>query len=118
MHVIRHDPSEAPRADAPIFTGEVHARTLVDRAQTGEVRVGLVSFAAGGRNVFHTHTFDQVLYITSGEGIVASETAEHVVHAGDVVVIPAGERHWHGATPTTAMAHLAIGQHGSTTIAE
>jgi quercetin dioxygenase-like cupin family protein len=116
MHVIRHDPSEPPLTTAPIFTGEVHSRTLVDKEQTEQLRIGLVEFAAGGRNVLHMHTFDQVLYVTKGEGIVATESEEFIVHAGDVAVIPAGEKHWHGATPTTAMSHLAIGQHGTTTV--
>lgn len=96
--------------------GEVHSRALVEKAQSGEVRVLLVKFAAGGRNVWHKHTFDQVLVVTEGEGIVATEGEEVRVRAGDVAVIPAGEKHWHGATPSTAMAHLAIGQPGSTEI--
>ena len=116
MHVIRHDPARPERTRAPIFTGDVGRRALVGPEHSGQVTVGLVEFEAGGRNVLHTHTFDQVLYVTSGEGIVATEHEEHRVHPGDVIVIPAGEKHWHGATPHTAMAHLAIGAPGSTDI--
>jgi len=115
MHVIRHDPSQPARTEAPLFRGDVYPRTLVSEQQSEQVRVALVRFAAGGRNVLHRHTFDQILYVTEGEGIVAGEKEEHSVRAGDVVVIPAGERHWHGATPDASMAHLAISTTGGNT---
>jgi quercetin dioxygenase-like cupin family protein len=118
MQLIRHDPSEPPLNTQPIFTGEVRSRGLVAPAQTDQLHVTLVRFAAGGRNVFHRHTFDQVLYIVEGEGIVANKHEEHRVFSGDVVVVPAGEAHWHGATPQTAMAHLAIGRPGETAIVD
>ena len=118
MHVIRNDPSAPAVSTQPIFRGEVRPRPIVEAAQSSEVRVLLVRFAAGGRNVFHRHSYDQVLYITEGEGIVADQHEEHRVRAGDTVVIPAGEAHWHGATPDSAMAHLAIGRPGETTIVE
>jgi quercetin dioxygenase-like cupin family protein len=105
-------------ATGGIFRGTVSANRMVGEQQSKQVTAGLVSFAAGGRNVFHTHTFDQLLFITEGEGIVATEQEEIVVRAGDLVMIPAGEKHWHGATPTTAMTHLTIGAPGTTQAAE
>ena len=117
MHIVRNDASQTERVNTPLFVGDVGRRALVGAEQTSQLTVGLVAFEAGGRNRLHTHTFDQVLYITDGEGIVATEAEEHHVHPGDVVVIPAGEKHWHGATPQTAMAHLAIGTGGTTEIA-
>lgn len=101
---------------APVVTGAVRLRQLVGAQQTEELRVLYVSFEPGGANLLHTHTFDQILYIVEGEGIVATETEEHRVRAGDVVVVPAGEQHWHGATADTAMAHLAIGVPGTTDV--
>lgn len=118
MHVIRNNPAEVTSVEAPIFRGDVKRRAIVGADESDQVTALLVSFAPGGRNVLHTHTFDQVLYITEGQGIVASEDEEHVVSAGDTVVIPAGEKHWHGATETTGMSHLAIGTPGKTTIVE
>lgn len=118
MKLIRNDPSGLEKTEAPIFRGSVQRRGLVSPEFSEQLHVGLVRFDAGGRNVFHTHTFDQVLYVTEGEGIVATEHEEQRIRSGDVVVIPAGERHWHGATETTAMAHLAIGTPGKTEIAE
>jgi quercetin dioxygenase-like cupin family protein len=118
MQIIRNDPSQVTPIEAPIFRGNVSRRELIGAPQSDQLTVLLVSFGAGGRNVFHTHTFDQVLYITDGEGIVASEAEEHVVREGDIVIIPAGEKHWHGGTETSAMSHLAIGTPGETTIAD
>jgi len=118
MQVIRNDPSAIEPTTAPIFRGSVGRRGLVGPEQSEQLHVGLVTFDAGGRNVFHTHTFDQVLYVTAGEGIVANEQQQHRIRSGDLVVIPAGEKHWHGATEQTAMAHLAIGTPGTTQIAE
>lgn len=116
MHIIRHDDSTTERANAPIFVGDVGRRGLVGAEQSDTVTVGLIEFEAGGRNKLHTHTFDQVLYITKGEGIVATELEEHRVRPGDVAVINAGEKHWHGAGQHSAMSHLAIGTPGTTEI--
>ena len=118
MQVWRNDAAQFQPATGAIFHGTVSAHRMVGEQQSTQVTAALISFAAGGRNIFHTHTFDQVLYITEGEGIVATEQEEIVVRAGDLVLIPAGEKHWHGATPSTAMTHLAIGAPGTTEAAE
>ncbi len=114
MHVVRHDPSEAPLNTAPVVTGAVHIRPLVGEAQTAELIAYHVTFEPGGRNLPHSHSFDQVLYILAGEGIVGNGDGEERVRPGDMVVVPAGEEHWHGATGTTAMSHLAVGVPGET----
>jgi quercetin dioxygenase-like cupin family protein len=119
VQLIRHDPVETPvmpTMPTPVVTGTVRLQQLVSAAQTEQLRVLYVHFEAGGANLLHTHTFDQILYIVEGEGIVATETEEYRVRPGDIVVVPAGERHWHGATPKTAMAHLAIGVPGTTDV--
>ena len=68
-----------------------------------------VHFAPGGRTHWHTHETGQVLVVTAGEGRACTDGGEpHVIAAGDVVWIPAGERHWHGAAPDTFMSHMAI----------
>ena len=107
----QHAPGDRRRCRTIFFGGGTPSLLEAD-----QVRVLLVKFVAGGRNVWHKHTFDQILVVTEGEGIVATESEEAHVRAGDVAVIPAGEKHWHGAAPTTSMAHLAIGQPGSTEI--
>jgi quercetin dioxygenase-like cupin family protein len=114
MRIVRKGKEE--RTTAPIFRGEVYRTGMVGEEQTKQLHLGVVRFAPGGKNVFHTHTYDQVLYITEGEGIVATEKEEQRVRAGDVAVIPAGEKHWHGGTDSTGMTHLAIGTPGTTEI--
>ena len=93
--------------------GVVRPQTLIGAEETNQLRVVYAQFEAGGRNLWHTHGFDQALFITEGEGIIATDGEERLVTTGDLVLVPAGERHWHGATPTTAMSHLAFGIPGS-----
>ena len=108
MNVVRKGDSPEVAANAPIFLGTVHSRPMVTRDMSEQATVTLVRFSGGGRTKRHTHTADQSLYITEGQGIVASETHEHHVEAGDIVHVPAGEVHWHGAAPGGDMAHLSI----------
>jgi quercetin dioxygenase-like cupin family protein len=118
MHVIRGDSANPQRANRPIFTGEVHAHTFVDDRIGEHLRVTLVKFSPGGRTTWHRHAFEQGLIIVEGRGIVATEQGEHEVSPGDIVIIPAGEKHWHGGTETTAMAHYSITTPGETTVLE
>lgn len=118
MKVVRHSPSEEVLATNPIFVGAVHSRPLIDAATDPAVTVTLVRFSDGARNLRHTHTADQLLYITEGLGIVASEAEEHHVTTGDIVHVPAGEIHWHGAEPGANMAHLSILPPCQTTMVE
>ena len=108
MKVVRVGDSEERPATAPIFVGTVHSRGLIDAATSPNVTVTLVRFSDGGKNKPHTHSADQILYISEGRGIVASGANENEVTAGDIVHIPAGEVHWHGAVPDGNMAHLSI----------
>jgi quercetin dioxygenase-like cupin family protein len=108
MHLVRRDDSQEQAATAPIFVGTVRSRPLIPRELSANVTVSLVRFLNGGKNKRHTHTADQILYITEGNGIVATDEDEHRVAPGDIVHIPAGEIHWHGAQEGHDMAHLSI----------
>ncbi len=108
MKVVRKGEAPESAANTPLFIGTVHSSRLVTHDDSAAVSVSLVRFSDGGRNKFHTHTADQILYITEGRGIVASQDHEHHVTAGDIVHVPAGEVHWHGAEPGQDMAHLSI----------
>ena len=108
MNVVRRDDSAEAPATAPIFVGTVHSRPLISKEMSPNVTVSLVRFTDGARNRRHVHTADQILYITEGEGIVATDDHEHRVSAGDIVHVTAGEVHWHGAAPGESMAHLSI----------
>ena len=90
------------------FGGEAFRVPLVEKDMARGLTVTLVKFGPGGRNKMHTHSGEQVLYVTEGKGIVATQTEEVTVTPGMVVYFPAGEPHWHGATPTTSFAHLSI----------
>ena len=110
--------SDVPReaADTPLFTGNrVSRQTIFQPEESNTFNFGVVSFSAGSRNKFHTHTSDQILVVTEGTGTVATEHDERTVTVGDVVLIPAGENHWHGAPGSTPMAHIAITAKGSKT---
>jgi len=97
------------RAPADYFTGAVWQDPIIDAPAPGNVRASLVQFEPGARTAWHTHPAGQTLYILSGVGRVQSSGGPvREVRAGDVVWFPPGEKHWHGAGPTTAMAHLAI----------
>ena len=98
-----------PVVDWDIFEGEVRCAEAVDATEASDLRIWDVHFSPGGRTAMHTHTVDQILYIAAGHGFVQVEGEEaRLVRAGDLIVIPAGERHAHGATDTTAMHHLAV----------
>jgi quercetin dioxygenase-like cupin family protein len=60
------------------------------------------------RNKFHSHSDEQILIITSGKGIIATETEQKDITEGDIVIIPANEKHWHGATKDSEFSHIYI----------
>lgn len=118
MRVTRHDPALGAPEHDPIFIGEVTKQSFVSDDDAELLRVNAVTFHAGARNRMHHHAADQVLVITHGVGVVATETETYPVSAGDVVFVPAGERHWHGAQPGATMTHLSILTPGPLTIDE
>lgn len=112
----RQDREAANRAEGAIFLGEVFKQDLVTDEDAPSLRVTAITFADGARNRWHRHSTEQVLIVTHGEGIVQSDQETFEVSTGDVVLIPAGERHWHGAHPGTSMTHLAVLIPGEMTI--
>jgi quercetin dioxygenase-like cupin family protein len=116
MRIERPSPDKRQqRPGDDIFVGQVALQTVIgDEAR--DLRLTEVTFRDGARNKLHTHTTDQILIVTEGEGIVATEHQERAVQAGDVAYIPAGERHWHGAKPGSDMTHLAVLGNGKTFI--
>jgi quercetin dioxygenase-like cupin family protein len=92
---------------AAMHLGDVKRQLLIGNGDS-DVLVGMVRWGANSRTKWHTHTVDQILYFTEGEGIVANEKEEHVLTPGTIAIVPAGEKHWHGGTKTTGCAHLAV----------
>lgn len=97
------------KAPADQFTGTVRRDMLLSSEEPGRVSTGMVTFEPGARTAWHTHPAGQILIVTAGRGWVQAEGGERQdVTPGDCVWFPAGERHWHGATATTAMTHIAV----------
>ena len=76
----------------PMFTGHITMQPIVDTELSKEFRIAQVNFGRGVRNKFHSHTFEQVLVVTEGKGIVATEKEQIAVVPGDVIFIPSGEK--------------------------
>jgi len=91
----------------PTFTGQVWADPVLPG--TDGVTIATVMFTPGAHTFWHHHEHGQILQVTSGSGFVCTAGEEpRVLRPGDVVWVPPGERHWHGAAPGTFMSHLAI----------
>ena len=110
MDVVRKDdvtPDDA--SNAPLFYGgKVTRQPLVGAPKTDQYNFSLVSFYGGAKNHFHTHTSDQILFATHGVGIVANESEEIEMNAGDTAFIPAGDKHWHGASDGHDFFHISL----------
>jgi len=116
MKVVKLSEVQKESVSTPLFTGgDVNRQTPFPADDLTNMNFGVVSFGAGARNKMHRHTSDQILIITEGTGVVATNSEERSVSAGDVVLIPAGEDHWHGAPGETSMAHITIQAKGSQT---
>jgi quercetin dioxygenase-like cupin family protein len=116
MKVLKPDAIPAEPANSPLFTGgPVTRQTLLTPESSNYFNLAVVNFSAGARNKMHTHSSDQVLFVTAGKGIIATEAHQEVIGVGDVVHIPAEEKHWHGATSDSSFSHIALTAKGSTT---
>jgi quercetin dioxygenase-like cupin family protein len=102
------DETQASPAANPIFIGEVVSQDLVPEGIADILRVTAVTFRDGARNKRHTHSTDQVLVATSGEGFVASDNETLTLQTGDVAFIEKNTPHWHGAVPNQDFTHLSI----------
>ncbi|MCA8928273.1 MAG: cupin domain-containing protein [Alphaproteobacteria bacterium] len=109
MQIHRAGWTGSRTAPADAFTGTVRLDPLMQSEAPGRASAALVTFEPGARTNWHTHPAGQILVITAGRGWVQSAGGPRQdVAPGDAVWFPAGEKHWHGATATTAMSHIAI----------
>ncbi len=93
------------------FTGSVFVDSRFQAAAPARVGGGVVTFAPGARTAWHTHPLGQTLIVTSGVGRVQKwGDPVQEIRPGDVVWIPPGVKHWHGAGPTVGMSHIAIAE--------
>jgi quercetin dioxygenase-like cupin family protein len=107
---IKHSSARpSSRPPSSYFTGTVRLDPLFQAPEPGRVSGSTVTFEPGARTAWHTHPLGQTLIVTSGAGRVQREGGPiEEIQSGDVVWFPPGEKHWHGASPTTAMSHIAI----------
>lgn len=112
MRVIKIREVKKESSSSPLFTGSDVTRQVL-LPDSKEYNVNVVNFGKGIRNKFHAHSSEQILIVTSGKGIIATETEEKVITPGDVVIIPAGERHRHGATKDSKFSHIYVSRLGS-----
>jgi len=107
---IKHSGSQpSDKGSAEYFTGSVRIDPLFSPPEPARVAMAHVTFEPGARTAWHTHPLGQTLIITSGSGWVQRQGGPiEDIHQGDVVWFQPDEKHWHGATATTAMSHIAI----------
>jgi 4-carboxymuconolactone decarboxylase len=108
MRLIKVDQvTKEPWADK-LFTGPVTLQAIIGNDLSKNFLIQQVNFSKGVRNKFHTHSTEQILIVTEGEGIVATDKEEITVRPGDVIFIPAGEKHWHGAAKDCTFSHIYV----------
>ena len=109
MEIKRNGSRPSGKGPEQYFTGGVRIDPLFEAPEPARVRGASVTFEPGARTAWHTHPLGQTLIVTSGLGWTQcwGEPKEEI-RPGDVIWCPPNKKHWHGATPTTAMTHIAI----------
>ena len=109
MQIKRVGSQPSQKGPAEYFTGSVRLDILNTAPAPARVACASVTFEPGARTAWHTHPLGQTLVVTAGCGWTQCEGGPiEEIRAGDVIWCPPGHRHWHGATPTTGMTHIAI----------
>ena len=109
MDIKRNGSQPSGKGPTDYFTGAVRVDLQFQAPEPARVLGGHVTFEPGARTAWHTHPLGQTLIVTSGLGWAQRWGGpKEEIRAGDVIWFPPGEKHWHGAAATTAMAHIAI----------
>ena len=109
MDIKRNGSQQSVKGPADWFTGTVRIDPLFSAPDPALVTTASVTFEPGARTAWHTHPLGQTLIVTAGCGWAQHHGGPiQEIHPGDVVWFPPNEKHWHGATPTTAVTHIAI----------
>jgi len=111
MDITRSGSQPSAKGPAEWFTGSVRIDSPFQRSSPARAGGAIVTFEPAARTAWHTHPLGQTLIVTAGCGRVQRDggpVAE--IRPGDVVWVAPGEKHWHGASPTTAMTHIAIAE--------
>jgi len=109
MQIIKSNSRPTRKASSDYFTGTVWQDPIIEASEPARVRALKVAFEPGARTAWHTHPLGQTLHIISGTGLMGLRNENpQLIQAGDTVWIPPGEEHWHGASATNSMTHIAI----------
>ena len=109
MDIKRNGSRPSGKGPEAYFSGTVRVDPMFQAGDPARVSGGHVTFEPGARSAWHTHPLGQTLIVTSGLGWAQSEGGPiEEIRPGDVIWFPPGEKHWHGAAPTTAMTHIAV----------
>jgi quercetin dioxygenase-like cupin family protein len=109
MKIFKTSVIKSEVASKSIFIGgQVRMQTLLSPETSKSFKSAIVNFAPAARTKFHAHTGDQILIVTHGKGIVATDKEKTTVGVGDIVFFPAGEKHKHGATKDSSFSHIHI----------
>jgi len=109
MEIKRSDTQQSTKGSSEWFTGNVRIDPLFQAREPSRALGARVTFEPGARTAWHTHPLGQTLIVTSGVGWAQSWGGPiEEIRPGDVVWFPPNEKHWHGASPTSAMTHIAI----------
>jgi quercetin dioxygenase-like cupin family protein len=109
MEITRNGSRPSNKGPEAWFTGKVRLDPLFSAPEPARAAGARVTFEPGARTAWHTHPLGQTLIVTAGLGRAQREGGPiEEIRPGDVVWFPPGEKHWHGASPTTAMTHIAI----------
>ena len=119
MQIIKSGSRPTRKASSEYFTGNVWQDPIIDADEPARVRALRVSFEPGARTAWHIHPLGQTLHVISGVGLMGLRNeAPQLIKAGDTVWIPPGEEHWHGASATNSMTHIAIQEALNGSVAE
>jgi quercetin dioxygenase-like cupin family protein len=111
MEITKSGTQSSAKGPADWFTGSVLIDSPFQRQAPARIGGATVTFEPGARTAWHTHPLGQTLIVTAGSGRVQRDGGPiEEIRAGDIVWLEPGERHWHGAAPTTAMTHIAIAE--------
>ncbi|MFT3999374.1 MAG: cupin domain-containing protein [Rhizobium sp.] len=112
MDIKRNGTQPSGKGPSDWFTGTVRIDPLFAANEARRAAAGSVTFEPGARTAWHTHPRGQTLIVTAGLGLVQRDGGPvEEIRPGDIVWFEPGEKHWHGASPTTAMTHIAIQEH-------
>ena len=111
MNITRNGSQSSVKGPSDWFTGTVRIDSPFQTSEPARIGGAIVTFEPGARTAWHTHPLGQTIIVTAGCGWAQHEGgAIETIQPGDIVWFPPGEKHWHGATATTAMTHIAIAE--------